>query len=431
MEKDKIKKIEQPTKKPKIGKWSIVGKFIKDVGHFIFDEDKGGDEVKKDLAVLEGVRSAEKEEEKLSRQAAEIEAKKKAEELKKQTELISKKRFWQVKSKFAERFRRERQALLKKQQAEVLKKKQAVESRLLKQQPLNQLVSRHRGFSFFKKKTADQLALVKSVAPNLLANINQQAVEAAPTLLNRSAESDLPGESDKEKAARKFQADRLKHEHSHERSRIENRQWQSFNIVATNLIKEQRSMFFNWQNKILLLVLFVSLSVMACILSYGVLLILEKNKLNANDYIFKNLDGIIAEIKKEEVTAQDILQFNEKLMAVDYLLKNHIYWTNFFAFLENNTITDVYYESFAGDLSGKYNIPSVAKDFRSISLQLKVLQAAADKVVSVDSSGAEAAEAVGALSVDGEQSVQAGARVKFNLNLNLNRSLFIKTPEYE
>ena len=191
-------------------------------------------------------------------------------------------------------------------------------------------------------------------------------------------------------------------------------------------------MFLNWQGKMLLLGLFVSLSVFVCILAYGFLLILEKDKINSNKYIFENLESIVVEIKKEEGYAQDILNFNDKLLAVDYLLKNHLYWTNFFKFLEDNTINEVYYESFVGDTTGKYTVPAIAKDFNAISLQLKVLQNATDRVISVDSGGAETAkESIQPTDANSVASSTPNAKVNFLLNLNLNRSLFIKEPEYE
>lgn len=241
--------------------------------------------------------------------------------------------------------------------------------------------------------------------------------------------------NNKDQAANKFKEERLKHQNLSQKEQIENRSWESFGVVHTNLIREQRGMFLNWQSKILWLLLFVAIAGLASVAAFGFLLILEKDKISSSQVIFTNLSGIVTQIQSEEVYAEEILTFNNKLLAVDYLLNNHIYWTNFFKFLEDYTINDAYYERFSGDLSGKYILPAVAKDFRSISTQLRVLQSATDKVMSVDTSGAASANPAGTPAApipapDNQATSTPNTNVKFDLNLNLNRSIFIKEPQY-
>jgi len=467
MDKDTIEKINLEPKAKKKSKWLMVGKFLKDAGHFIFNEDKASDEVRKDLLSLEAKRAEEKMAERVAKSIAEAKAKQKLEDEKKLTETESQKRFLESKLKTADRFKKERDDLLKH--------KQTVANHLINEKKVHKTPSGHGFFGFFNffkkhpkaslppktdiKEAQDSLPDSRQIE-DILNNLNKTAepvkansligravvnsqVEAPvnkqdkiPEIKETSKESPKENKPElklpKEKAAKKFQEERLKHEDSHQRDQIENRKWQSYNIVATNLIREQSSMFLNWQGKMLLLGLFVSLSVFVCILAYGFLLILEKDKINSNKYIFENLESIVVEIKKEEGYAQDILNFNDKLLAVDYLLKNHLYWTNFFKFLEDNTINEVYYESFVGDTTGKYTVPAIAKDFNAISLQLKVLQNATDRVISVDSGGAETAkESIQPTDANSVASSTPNAKVNFLLNLNLNRSLFIKEPEYE
>ncbi len=402
----------QPPKRA-AGKWPVIGKFLRDVGRFIFDEDKGSEEVKRDLGVLEMTRAQAKAAAKAAKAAAEAEARRRKQEEKMKAEAAAKKEFLEAKLKTVNRFKQEREA--------ILKRKEALAQQLLKaKQAHDQPVAKHN-LGWFKPAPAKPGAVV-SPAHDLASPRPLPPTAAAPAPVHPLG---------KEDAAKKLQAERVKHDSLHQREQIENRPWQSYNIVATNLIREQQSMFLNWQGKALLLALFVALSVLFCVLAYGLLLILEKDKLNSNDYVFKNLDSIVTQIKREESYTQEILTFNDKLLAVDYLLKNHIYWTNFFKFLEDNTISDVYLESFSGDTAGKYTVPAVAKDFRSISLQLKVLQAAVDKVVSVDSGGAETANKTAVPAAGGAATTSPDTKVKFNLNLNLNRSLFIKEPVYE
>jgi hypothetical protein len=417
--------IELPKAKP-AGKFSIVGKFLKDAGRFIFDEDESSDKVKRDLLSLEKERAEERLAAKAAQAKTEAETRAKQEAAKHRTEAAEQqaaaeanKKFLAAKQKTAEQFKRERE--------EILKRKQLIAQQLLKEKQARH-TAEHRGwFGLFKKhplKPAVKEAPLPAASKQPAANVPAVSL---PPVSQAVAGAPAPRPGSKEQAAKKFQEERLKHETSQEREQVENRAWQSYNIVATNLIREQRSMFLNWQGKILLLLLFTALSVLACVLIYGFLLVWEKDKLNSNDYVFKNLDSITQQIAHEESQAQEILNFNDKLTAVAYLLNNHIYWTNFFKFLEDNTIPEVYYESFSGDLSGKYILPAVAKDFRSVSTELKVLQANSDKVLSVSSGGAETA----ASQPPAGAAATSSASVNFNLDLNFDRSIFIKPPEYE
>ena len=69
--------------------------------------------------------------------------------------------------------------------------------------------------------------------------------------------------------------------------------------------------------------------------------------------------------------AKKVLVFKKKLSLVNSLLDQHIYWTDFFKFLEENTLADVYYSGFAGDNKGKYNLTANGKDFSIIQAQVE------------------------------------------------------------
>ena len=53
------------------------------------------------------------------------------------------------------------------------------------------------------------------------------------------------------------------------RENIKNRYWHAHNIVRANLIKEQETLFFNWQNKILTLILALGLACLTVGILYG------------------------------------------------------------------------------------------------------------------------------------------------------------------
>lgn len=489
-DKSPVKPDKGATKPGKIksGKWPILSKFLKDVGHFVFNEDSASDELKKDLTVLESTRAEErakakalKQAEELKKQAEIAKAKeaKQAEELKKQAAIAKAKEAKQAEELKQAEERAKAKAL--KEKAEEERKKQAETAKQAKMaiEKAKKMSFKARLTSHFKKERESFDARQRTMAQHLLQTKAKQATPTPPSLKATSSVLGAPkfewfksksgsaqlttpaprpaplsgpvGASpttplfshqiseplavvkDKNQATNKFKDERLAHQGQSQKEQIENRSWESFGVVHTNLIREHLGMFLNWQSKILWLLLFVAIAGLASIAAYGFLLILEKDKISSSQGAFANLTGIVTQIQSEEVYAEEILTFNNKLLAVDYLLNNHIYWTNFYKFLEDNTINDVYYEKFSGDLSGKYVLPTVAKDYRSISTQLRVLQSVSDKVLGVDTGGAESASK-GTTPVTpangGTGTTTPNANVKFDLNLNLNRSVFIKEPQY-
>jgi len=396
---DAKKPLPETAKSPK--KMSVVGKFLKDVGIFLFGKDQAGNDIRRDLLTLEMTRAKERS----AAKAAEV-AKAAQARAKEQT----------VAKAAQDRFARDKQITAEQFRAESDRMRQ--ENQRAKERQVAERAARE---AVETVKAAVQVnAAAVPPAPGPVVSRSPMAQPSIPPILQATKTApSLP----KEKAAQHFQSERLKHETANQRERIENRAWQSYHMVSTNLIKDRRSMFLDWPSRLLWLVLFAALSVLLCFLSFGLLQLWEKDRLKANDYVFQNYDNAVAQINRENAKLQEIMQFNDKLLAADYLLRNHLYWTKFFKFLENNTIKDVYFESFSGDTAGKYTVPAVAKDFRAISLQLKVLQADSKEVTSVDS---------GAATTDnGVSTTTPQNKVKFNLNLNLNRSVFIKDPQYD
>jgi len=370
---------------------SVVGKFLKDVVRYLFNSQSAGEAVKRDIGDIEQQRAKAKAAAAAARErlALLVGQKKLAEAAEAQKRLIA------VKRQEADRFRKEREKLVRRQEE----------------------AARHLLQS--KKERPDYLIKTGLAKPF------QGTV--APAGVPLKTEAPVALEKNKERAALRFKEERLKHETGRLKDDIENRPWQSYDVVRTNLVKEQRSLFFNWQSKILALVLSMAVAALLSLLAYGFLLVWEKDKMNSNQYIFDNLESINIRIRSEEAMVDEVLRFNDRLLFVDYILDNHLYWTNLFKFLENNTIANVYYENFRGDLSGQYQLPAVAKDYHSIYLQLKILQQAPEQVTSVDTGAAEAAKTAASATGSGDSAATPlSERIKFNLNLILNRSIFLK-----
>lgn len=205
------------------------------------------------------------------------------------------------------------------------------------------------------------------------------------------------------------------------KNEVEGRSWQAYNGVKANLVKDQGVLFFNWKEKVLTLILSLILCSLAISLVYVGLLIWQKERLNDNKTTLANYDAINIEISKNEKEIQEIIDFNKKLDVVNYLLSNHVYWNNFFTFLENNTLKDVYLSSFSGDLTGKYKIPAVARNLDSISMQLEVMKAY-NMVRSIQYSASQTVNG----NPGSKTTPPTPATIKFLLEVSVDPKIFLK-----
>lgn len=177
----------------------------------------------------------------------------------------------------------------------------------------------------------------------------------------------------KSRMVKKFQEELKRRTNEFLKNEVENRYWQSFDMIRANLIKEQRSLFFNWNRKFLSLIFSSLLAVLVVLLVYVGLLLFQRNKLEENRYIFDNLENIKGQISSEEKKAEEVIDFNERITYVKYLLDNHIYFSEFFKLLEDRTILDVYFEKFSGGIQENYKLACIAKDTQSIHTEKNVL----------------------------------------------------------
>jgi hypothetical protein len=215
--------------------------------------------------------------------------------------------------------------------------------------------------------------------------------------------------------AKKLASERQEEEAAKHKNEVEERFWQPYNGVKANLIKDQGVLFFNWQQRLLTLALALILCSLAIGLVYVGLLIWQKERLNDNQSTLANFEAINAEIAKNEKDLEEIVAFNRKLDVVSFILSNHVYWTNFFNFLENNTLKDVYFDNFSGDLTGKYTIAATARNLEAVSSQLEVMKAHA-LVRNIEYSSGQTIPAT----------EDQPAKTKFNLELSVDPKLFLK-----
>lgn len=142
-------------------------------------------------------------------------------------------------------------------------------------------------------------------------------------------------------------------------------------VLEVNLIRDEMEVDFEWNKR--LLSLFLSIFV-ACLfvaeIYYGLDWWQKEEEQKAislkNDY--EKISRDVLNIKSQ---AEEMLIFKDKLIVSQKMIDNHIYWTNFFNWLEKNTLNSVFYgSSFAGDISGKYSLGATTKNYRDISWQV-------------------------------------------------------------
>lgn len=211
--------------------------------------------------------------------------------------------------------------------------------------------------------------------------------------------------------AKKLAQEREQEKAFQERNEVERRFWQPYAAVKPNLIKNQATVFFNWHEHFLGLILSVVISCLTLALVYVSLLVWQKERLQNNQTLIINTKAIESQIDKNEHDIREVIAFNDKLTLVASLLDNHAYWSKLLVFLENNTLKDVYYENFKGDLSGTYAIPAIARSLEAVSLQTEVMKAHG---------------LVKEAHYDLKPSGDAKDKVFFTLGLSLDPEIFIK-----
>lgn len=194
-------------------------------------------------------------------------------------------------------------------------------------------------------------------------------------------------------------------------------EWERTDVLETNLIEGEMVSFFNVKKNISFLIIVFSLVILILGGSYLGMYFWTK-EINKTTEDSTRVSGAqnqqITVLEKEK---KEIYTFGRKLELVEYLLNNHVYWTNFLRFLEENTLNEVYYISFSGDLGGSYGLPAVTQNYSLIDKQIETfLKNKEVNEVSVKSGQ------FGAGSTD-------KASVIFNLDLKINPNIFFKNGD--
>jgi len=143
--------------------------------------------------------------------------------------------------------------------------------------------------------------------------------------------------------------------------------------LKTNLMDGGPTILVDWK-RIFLFFIF-SLSIVALIISFLYMFLLFKRQKESlkGDELTEEIKFINTKIKKERKDIEEIDRFQDKLLISKNILDKHIYWTQFFKFLEDNTLENVYYlDGISGNIEGTYIFKAISDSYRNITEQLKV-----------------------------------------------------------
>ncbi|MCK5061112.1 hypothetical protein KAR28_01020 [Candidatus Parcubacteria bacterium] len=197
--------------------------------------------------------------------------------------------------------------------------------------------------------------------------------------------------------------------------------WKSSQIIKTNLIQGEITTIIDWSEK-KRFVFYMLLSLIIIIGGFYFALLGWEYK---SKHDAAKLGGAIAEleeqIKEAEKTVKEVDDFQQKLKFASGLIDKHIYWTNFFCFLEENIITKaVVLGGFAGGTGGEYAFNIKAGEYIDIFDQVRVLKNN-DKVI--DARVLAGQQTIATKLKEDEEEISE-KEVSFLLNMILKPALF-------
>ncbi len=186
-------------------------------------------------------------------------------------------------------------------------------------------------------------------------------------------------------------------------------------FLDTDLIKDEVEIKFYWKKDFYLFLVLLSFLAIFVVESYFLLSWWEKKREQQNyTYLESEINYTKSQADALHLEYEEASKFNNKLSSASIILNKHIYWSNFFNFLESNTLkNNIYYKNFSGNIFGDYIIPTVSNDVLAMSFQSRAFLA--DPLVS---SVVISEEEI----INDEKNKKT--LINFNLNFKLNPSIF-------
>lgn len=205
-------------------------------------------------------------------------------------------------------------------------------------------------------------------------------------------------------------------------------------ILDLNLIKEETSLEFNWRKNIFSIFFIIGIAFFIVAEIYFGLNWWQKDEESRLELAQAEMRLLNQQVSETRAEAKDALAYIEKTKIISPLLDNHVYWTNFFSWLEKNTLSTVSFDGFEGSLGAEYALSGQAGSYAEVSWQAKQLLDS-DQVERVEILSATLGEAP-ISQEELERLAEAGEPVpvpqalvppvSFTLNLEMNQDIFKK-----
>ncbi|HNW09554.1 MAG TPA: hypothetical protein PK619_02090 [bacterium] len=157
-----------------------------------------------------------------------------------------------------------------------------------------------------------------------------------------------------------------------------------------NLIPEELVSIKYYSIRWQVFIIFLAVT-LPCLVIYGFYFIINgeqakiNNKINAYHQELTTMREDLSVYKEKQ---NQNIGLQRKLLALSWVLKEKIYWSNFFNLLEKHTLDGVYYRTLAADTSGDFVLPAVADSYQTMAEQIVALEQAPDFVKTVKVDGA-------------------------------------------
>src|SRR6056297_1515299 len=166
-----------------------------------------------------------------------------------------------------------------------------------------------------------------------------------------------------------------KKQNSGEESKSSDKNKRSKGALRMNLIGGEMANVFDWYKGLSIIFSALIFCLILVVISYGVIFWRGKTNLQntkkemAEKYDVGALNQNIGNTK--EKINKEVLPFQKKVEGAEILIDEHIYWNNFFQFLEDHTLSSVHYSGFSGNLSGEYTLEARADDIEAVEAQIE------------------------------------------------------------
>jgi hypothetical protein len=206
---------------------------------------------------------------------------------------------------------------------------------------------------------------------------------------------------------------------------FEQKSWDRPTITETNLISNQSTLYFNWNKFFLVLTQWLVVTLFFLSLCAALLYLWQQRQAKQIADVTQRFNKINQLISLTENEVSGVLDFRLRLIVVNKLLSQHVYWNNFFNFLEKNTLPNVFYQDFSGDTKGDYILQVRTDSYDSMAKQIKIFRRSPD-VIEVSSEGGERIKNEVVTDASSTEQIEPVVQLKSPIRLKINPDLFFR-----